>query len=316
MTYSSSPAYADHIPVLLDAVLDGLRVADRPGGLFVDATLGLAGHSAALLAANPTARIIGFDRDVQAIAVACERLAAFGDRAQIVHASYDQLASALTTLNIDQVDGILFDLGVSSLQLDNADRGFAFRIDGALDMRFDQTAALPTAADLVNSWAESAIADLLYQYGDEPQSRRIARAIVAARPITTTSQLAAVIARAAPAPRGHKIHPATRSFQALRIVVNDELGALERTLPVAISALRPGGRLAVISFHSLEDRLVKQFFRLEATDCICPPQQPICTCDHHATIDLISHKPIEASDAEIAANPRSRSAKLRIVEKR
>jgi len=305
-----------HIPVLLEPILDGLHIVGQSGGLFVDATLGLGGHSAAVLAANPTARVLGFDRDLQAIAVTSERLAIYGDRVQIVHASYDQLAPTLAELGIAQVDGLLFDLGLSSLQLDNAERGFAFRADGALDMRFDQAAALPTAADLVNSWAESALADVLYQYGDEPLSRRIARAIVAARPINTTTELAAVIARAAPAPRGHKIHPATRSFQALRIVVNDELGALERTLPAAIAALRPGGRLAVISFHSLEDRLVKQFFRQEATDCLCPPQQPICTCGHHATIDLITHKPIMASEAEIAANPRSRSAKLRIVEKR
>ena len=307
-----------HIPVLLDAVLAGLRITDIAAGRFIDATLGLGGHSAAILTANPAASVLGFDRDPQALRIAADRLAIFGDRATLIHASYDQLAAAASAAGFDAVDGILFDLGLSSLQLDSSERGFAFRTEAPLDMRFDPTADIPTAADLVNTLEETELADVLFTYGDEPASRRIARAIVnqrAVTPIVSTTTLAELIRQAAPAPRGHKIHPATRSFQALRIVVNDELGALERTLPAAIRQLKPGGRLAVISFHSLEDRIVKQLFKHEATDCLCPPHQPICTCSHLASIALVTRKPIEAAGAEVAENPRSRSAKLRVIEK-
>ena len=307
-----------HIPVLLDAVLAGLRITDIAAGRFIDATLGLGGHSAGILTANPAARVLGFDRDPQALRIAADRLAIFGDRATLIHASYDQLAAAASAAGFDAVDGILFDLGLSSLQLDSSERGFAFRTEAPLDMRFDPTADIPTAADLVNTLEETELADVLFTYGDEPASRRIARAIVnqrAVTPIVSTTTLAELIRQAAPAPRGHKIHPATRSFQALRIVVNDELGALERTLPAAIRQLKPGGRLAVISFHSLEDRIVKQLFKHEATDCLCPPHQPICTCSHLASIALVTRKPIEAAGAEVAENPRSRSAKLRVIEK-
>ncbi|MHB8748577.1 MAG: 16S rRNA (cytosine(1402)-N(4))-methyltransferase RsmH, partial [Aggregatilineales bacterium] len=256
------------------------------------------------------------DRDPQALSVARERLSRFGDRAVVVHASYDQLGILAPAEGFGVVDGILFDLGLSSLQLDDGTRGFAFRTDAPLDMRFDPTSDGPTAADLVNTLSESELADMLYEYGDEPASRRIARVIVAARPLQTTTTLAEVIARAVPSPRGHKIHPATRSFQALRIAVNDELGVLKRTLPVALDLLKPGGRLVVISFHSLEDRIVKQFMKREATDCLCPPHQPICTCGHRASIELITRKPIEANETEVADNPRSRSARLRIAQKR
>ena len=307
-----------HIPVLLDAVLAGLRITDIAAGRFIDATLGLGGHSAAILTANPAARVLGFDRDPQALRIAADRLSIFGDRATLIHASYDQLAAAASAAGFDAVDGILFDLGLSSLQLDSSERGFAFRTEAPLDMRFDPTADIPTAADLVNTLEETELADVLFTYGDEPASRRIARAIVyqrAVTPIVSTTTLAELITQAAPSPRGHKIHPATRSFQALRIVVNDELGALERTLPVAIEHLRAGGRLAVISFHSLEDRIVKQIFRREATDCLCPPHQLICTCRHVASIRLVTRKPIEAAGTEVAENPRSRSAKLRVIEK-
>ena len=307
-----------HIPVLLDAVLAGLRITDIAAGRFIDATLGLGGHSAAILTANPAASVLGFDRDPQALRIAADRLAIFGDRATLIHASYDQLAAAASAAGFDAVDGVLFDLGLSSLQLDSSERGFAFRTEAPLDMRFDPTADIPTAADLVNTLEETELADVLFTYGDEPASRRIARAIVnqrAVTPIVSTTTLAELIRQAAPAPRGHKIHPATRSFQALRIVVNDELGALERTLPAAIRQLKPGGRLAVISFHSLEDRIVKQLFKHEATDCLCPPHQPICTCSHLASIALVTRKPIEAAGAEVAENPRSRSAKLRVIEK-
>jgi 16S rRNA (cytosine1402-N4)-methyltransferase len=201
------------------------------------------------------------------------------------------------------------------MQLDTAERGFAFRSEGPLDMRFDAGGSLPTAADLVNTLDEHELADIFFRYGEERDSRRIARAVVHARPYATTRDLAAAIERAAPRRHDQKIHPATRVFQALRIAVNDELRAVETVLPQAINLLRPGGRFAVISFHSLEDRLVKDAFRLASTDCICPPKVPICVCGHHASVRLINRKPIEATDAESAANPRSRSAKLRVVEK-
>jgi len=311
---------AAHVPVLLAAVLDGLNVGARPDSLFIDGTLGAGGHTAAILAANPSARVLGFDRDAQALTLARERLTPYGERATLIHASHEQMGSLAPSLGFAQVDGILLDLGISSMQIDQADRGFAFRTDGPLDMRFDADSDYPTAADMVNTYEETELADILFNYGEETDSRRIARAIVAARPLSTTTQLADVIAKAVPhAPHGsHKtrIHPATRSFQALRIAVNDELGAVERTLPIALDLLATGGRLAVISFHSLEDRIVKQYFKRESTDCLCPPRQPICTCGHVARIDLITRKPLSASDDEIAANPRSRSAQLRIAEKR
>ena len=313
--HESSP----HIPVLLTQVLDGLNVAAHPDGLFVDGTLGAAGHAAALLHATHNARLLGFDRDTQALTIARETLAPYGERAVLVHASYEQMGTLAPQLGFAAVDGILLDLGISSMQVDNAERGFAFRADGPLDMRFDPGSGEQTAADLVNTLDEQALANILFEYGEEHDSRRIARAIVAARPLTTTTQLAEVIARSVKMPKGqhkHHIHPATRSFQALRIAVNDELGAVERVLPTAIQLLAPGGRLAVISFHSLEDRIVKQYFKRESTDCICPPHQPVCTCGHVASIDLVARKPISADEAEIAANPRSRSAQLRIVQKR
>jgi 16S rRNA (cytosine1402-N4)-methyltransferase len=300
--------------VLLDAVLDGLRVSDHPARRFVDGTVGAGGHAAAVLSAAPEARLLGLDRDPAALALARERLAPFGDRATLRHASYEQIAEIVPGWLGDApgVDGILLDLGISSMQVDDPARGFAFMHDGPLDMRFDPSSAGITAADIVNTWDADEIADILFRYGEERHSRRIARAVVAARPITSTRQLADVVAHAQRGPR-EKIHPATRTFQALRIAVNDELGALERVLPRAIDLLRPGGRLAVISFHSLEDRIVKQTFKEEAADCICPPRQPVCTCGHAARVDLITRKPITASADEIAQNPRARSAKLRIV---
>ncbi|MBN1966436.1 MAG: 16S rRNA (cytosine(1402)-N(4))-methyltransferase RsmH, partial [Anaerolineae bacterium] len=231
-------------------------------------------------------------------------------------ASYESLGDLLPDWLGDApgADGILLDLGMSSMQVDDPARGFAFLRDGPLDMRFDPTSGDLTAAEIVNTWDADELAEIFYRYGEERHSRAIARAIVAARPLTGTRQLADVIAAARRGPR-EKIHPATRAFQALRIAVNDELGAVERVLPVALGSLRPGGRLAVISFHSLEDRLVKQAFKTEATGCICPPRQPVCTCGHVASVRLVTRKPVQAGDAEIAANPRSRSAKLRVVER-
>jgi 16S rRNA (cytosine1402-N4)-methyltransferase len=306
-----------HTPVLLDAVLDGLNVAARPAGLFIDGTVGAGGHAAAILRTAPQARLLGFDRDPRSLDVARQTLAPFGERVTLVHANYDTLSAVAPTHGYAarDMDGILLDLGLSSMHVDDARRGFAFRVDSPLDMRFDPSAGGATAADLVNTLDADELADLIYRYGEERDSRRLARAIVSARPLHTTRQLAEVIEKAHRGPR-EKIHPATRTFQALRIAVNDELGALERVLPQAVALLRPGGRLAVISFHSLEDRIVKQYFRDEATDCLCPPRQPVCTCGHRASLTLVNRKPITADDAEIAANPRSRSARLRFAEKR
>jgi 16S rRNA (cytosine1402-N4)-methyltransferase len=304
-----------HIPVLLAETLDALRVAERPTGRFVDGTLGAGGHAAAILAAAPESRLLGLDRDPSALALARERLAPFGDRVTLRHASYERIGEIVPAwLGADAVDGILLDLGLSSMQVDDPARGFAFMQDGPLDMRFDPSSGGISAAEIVNHWDAEALAGILFRYGEERNSRRIARAILAARPIDSTRQLAGIVAGAQRGPR-QKIHPATRTFQALRIAVNDELGALERVLPRAIGILRPGGRLVVISFHSLEDRIVKQAFKLEATDCICPPRQPVCVCGHVARVRLVTRKPIEAGAAEIAANPRSRSAKLRAVER-
>jgi 16S rRNA (cytosine1402-N4)-methyltransferase len=303
-----------HVPVLLSAVLDGLNVAAHPDGLFIDGTVGAGGHAAAILKAAPRARLLGFDRDPRSLDVARAALSPYQDRVTLVHANFDQMGELAPVHGYAAVDGILLDLGISSMHVDDPARGFAFRIDGPLDMRFDPASRVPTAADLINTLDVDDLAALIYQYGEERDSRRIARAIVAARPLHTTRQLAETIERARRGPH-EKIHPATRTFQALRIAVNDELGALERVLPQALRQLKPGGRLAVISFHSLEDRIVKQFFRDESTDCLCPPRQPVCTCGHKATIALVNRKPLVAGDAEIASNPRSRSAKLRIAVK-
>lgn len=297
-----------HIPVLLDEVLDSLLPAER----IIDGTLGAGGHTRALLNSGAGA-VLAFDADSMAIDIARANLAGYEDRVTIVHDSYANMAEHAKHIGWDSVDGILLDLGLSSMQLDTPERGFAFMHDAPLDMRFDQNNGLLTAADLVNTSDEYELADVFFKYGEEPQSRKIARAIIAARPIFTTRELAAAVEKAIP--RHEKIHPATRVFQALRIAVNGELETVERALPIAIGLLKPGGRLAVISFHSLEDRIVKQVFKLASTDCICPPKVPICVCGHHASVRLVTRKPVVPSDDEIANNPRSRSAKLRVVEK-
>lgn len=302
--------YMQHIPVLLQPILDHLL----PAGRVIDGTLGAGGHSRALLE-HGAGELLGLDLDPQALAIAQAMLQPFGERAHIVHASYAAMRDEANRLGWDTVDAILLDLGVSSMQLDTAERGFSFREDAPLDMRFDPTGGGLTAADLINGTPADALADIFYEYGEERHSRKIARALVEQRPFTTTGQLATAIEGITPRQPRDKIHPATRVFQALRIAVNDELGVIERTLPVAIDLLKPGGRLAVISFHSLEDRIVKQTFRLASTDCVCPPHVPVCVCDHKATVGLVTRKPIVADEAEIAANPRSRSAKLRIAEK-
>ncbi|MFN8449223.1 MAG: 16S rRNA (cytosine(1402)-N(4))-methyltransferase RsmH [Anaerolineae bacterium] len=303
-----------HIPVLRDAVIENLLPSGRVVERVIDGTLGAGGHAAALLEGGARA-LLGLDCDERALEIARETLVVYGDRAHVVHASYADMTAEAARLGWDGVDAILLDLGVSSMQLDTPERGFAFRAEGPLDMRFDSGGSQPTAADLINTLDERELADLFFRYGEERDSRRLARAVVRERPLATTRDLAAVIERAAPRRHDDRIHPATRVFQALRIAVNDELSVIEDALPQAINLLRPGGRLAVISFHSLEDRIVKDAFRLASTDCICPPKTPICICGHHASVRLINRKPIVADDGESADNPRSRSAKLRVVEK-
>lgn len=301
-----------HRPVLYQEIINALSPAS-PDRL-VDATLGAGGHAAGLLAASaPDGQLLGMDVDPQALALARNRLDMYAARAHLVQASYTTLSAQVRSLGWENVQGIVADLGVSSMQVDTADRGFSFSKDGRLDMRFDQRQAV-TAGDLVNSLPENDLADLIWRYGEEKLARRIARHIILARPLEGTLELAAVISRAAGG-KHQRIHPATRTFQALRIAVNQELQAIEVFLPQAIDILAPGGRLAVISFHSLEDRLIKQFFRREARDCLCPPEAPVCTCGHKARIKEITRKPIEASAEEISANPRSRSAKLRVAQK-
>jgi len=302
-----------HQSVLYQEIIHALQ--PKRGAKYVDCTLGAGGHAWGLLDGScPDGCLLGLDLDPQALALARQKLAPFGERAILVQASYQTLQHQLEKLGWSAVDGILIDLGVSSMQLDTAERGFSFLADAPLDMRFDP--AGPTSAeDLVNELPEAELADILFRYGEERRARQVARAIVRARPLHTTGQLAQVVAGATTSGRGgERGPPATRTFQALRIAVNDELGAVERALPVAIDLLRSGGRLAVISFHSLEDRIVKQTFKTEATDCLCPPRQPVCTCGHVARVRLVTRKPLRPADEEIAANPRSRSALLRVVE--
>ncbi len=301
---------APHQPIMVPQILNALQPI--AGGHYVDGTAGAGGHSLALLETQPGARILAIDRDPDAVAIARKRLA--NHNAIVVHDTYLNMRElAAKHLNTATVDGILLDLGLSSMQLDQAERGFAFRFDAPLDMRFDPTSDAPTAADLVNELPSDALADILYQYGEEKNSRKIACAIAEARPINTTTQLASLIEQVSRS--RERIHPATRSFQALRIAVNDELAAVETVIPLALGMLKPGGRLAILSFHSLEDRIVKHAFRQAATDCICPPQQPICTCEHRATVRLLHRKPIVASPDEINDNTRARSAKLRVAER-
>jgi 16S rRNA (cytosine1402-N4)-methyltransferase len=301
-----------HLPVLYHEIIHALRPHDD--GLYVDGTVGAGGHAWGILeASSPNGKLLGLDLDPTALELAKEHLKQFGDRVILKRVSYTTLAKQLETLGWSKVDGILLDLGVSSMQLDSNLRGFSFKIDSSLDMRFDPDAHV-TAADLVNGLPQRDLADIIYKYGEEKQSRQIARAIVNQRPILTTSKLAEVISKVVK-PSRRKIHPATRTFQALRIATNDELTAIQSVLPQAVHALAPGGNLAVISFHSLEDRIVKRFYRQESKDCLCPPKQPVCTCDHRATIREISRRPIRPETDEIHANPRSRSSLLRVAEK-
>jgi 16S rRNA (cytosine1402-N4)-methyltransferase len=307
----TGPVGAAHVAVMVGQVVRGLR--PRPGARLVDATVGLGGHAAAMLAAAPDTSLLGIDRDPHALDVARQRLAGFGDRVRLRAGSFAALAAPLAVEGWDGVDALLLDLGVSSLQLDTAERGFSFRQAGPLDMRMDPEGEL-TAATIVNTWDEDALADAVAELGEEPRARAVARAIVRARPLESTAALAAVVAGAAGRGRG-RLHPATRTFQALRIVVNDELGALDDFLADGWSLLRPGGRLAVLAYHSLEDRRVKEALRRWAASCVCPPGLPQCTCGWSAKVRLVTTRPLRPEDDEVARNPRARSARLRIAER-
>lgn len=302
----------NHLPVLYNEIIHAMQ--PHQGGLYVDGTVGAGGHAWGILqASSPDGRLLGMDVDPQALAIAQKKLAAFGERVRLIRASYSTLLTQLASIKWKKVDGILLDLGLSSMQLDTQGRGFSIRSEAPLDMRFDPDQPT-TAAQLVNTLDEKALADLLFKYGEERRSRQVAHAIVNARPITTTTQLASVVAKVTSGGKSG-IHPATRTFQALRIAVNSELEALEVVLPQTIEAMKPGGRLAIISFHSLEDRIVKRFIRRESRDCICPPNQPICTCGHKATLREVTSKPLRPQEDEVRENLRSRSARLRVAER-
>ena len=305
-----------HKPVLLNECLEGLNI--RPDGIYVDGTLGRAGHSREIARRLTTGRLIAIDWDQAALEAAPERLESHLDKVTLIHGNFGDVAAILRGLNIPAVDGMLFDLGVSSPQLDDGSRGFSYQHDAPLDMRMDQSAPL-TAFDVVNGWSQEELRRILWQYGEERYSGPIAAAIVRAReqaPIQTTGQLADLIRGAMPAKaRREKQHPAKRSFQAIRIAVNDELGEVERMLDTALNLLRPGGRIAVISFHSLEDRLVKSAFAQWASGCTCPPDFPVCVCGKKPRARLVGRRPIVAGGEELQDNPRARSAKLRVAEK-
>ena len=314
---SSSDAEATHISVLLDEILE--IVDPQPDEVLVDATLGLGAHSKALLERQPRLRLIGLDQDAAAVENASKTLESFADRLTVVQTNFVNIRTAVTDLGLDRVDAIIADLGVSSLQFDSATRGFSFRFDAPLDMRMDADSDHPTAADLLESLSEEEIANVIYRYGEERHSRRIARRIVqrreAGNPARTTKDLAELVEKAVPRKPNDKIHPATRTFQALRIAVNEELDVLGKFIEDAVDLLAPGGRLAIISFHSLEDRIVKQAFIRLSGRCQCPPRMPVCQCGAVKKIEILTKKPVIPTEREARENPRSRSAKLRAVRK-
>jgi len=308
-----------HTPVLLHEVLSGLNLS--PNKNCIDGTVGLGGHAREILKHTaPNGKLIGFDRDQSSLLLAMQNLKEFTNRFIPIHDSYAHVEQHADSIQkVQPIHAILLDLGLSSVQLDLAYRGFSFRFSGPLDMRFDQSRGT-TAADILNGTSEEQLVRIFKEYGEEPHAKKIARAIVERRieqPFHETADLVDVIERSVPIRALHmRIHPATRVFQALRIAVNHELEHLSQFLPHALQHLAPGGRFAVISFHSLEDRIVKRFFKNESTECLCPPEIPECRCNHHASIRRITKKPITATEEEIAQNPRARSAKLRIIEKR
>ena len=305
-----------HVSVLLDECIEGLNI--KPDGIYVDGTLGGAGHSSQIAKRLITGRLIGIDRDPVALKAAGERLAPYADRVTLVHSNFCEIASVLEELGISGVDGILLDLGVSSPQLDDGSRGFSYMADAPLDMRMNSEDSL-SAYDVVNTWSQEELKRILYDYGEERYAPQIARAICNKRevsPIQTTLELVDVIRSAMPAAAlREKQHPAKRSFQAIRIAVNDELGSVEKVMRDAIPALNPGGRLAIITFHSLEDRIVKNGMAAASKGCTCPPNFPVCVCGKKPQVKLVSRKPIVSSQEELDRNPRARSAKLRVCEK-
>ncbi|MBI2866729.1 MAG: 16S rRNA (cytosine(1402)-N(4))-methyltransferase RsmH [Chloroflexi bacterium] len=307
-----SPLPMQHIPVLVAETLEALRV--RPGGTYIDGTLGLGGHAGAILRASaPDGRVLGLEVDKGSAALARERLREFEGRYQIAMASYSTIQQTAERLGFSPADGVLLDLGLSSWQLEQSGRGFSFQAEEPLDMRFSTDTTL-TAARIVNVYPVQELERILREYGEEPQARRIARHIIARRPLKTAAELARVVEDAVGGRHG-RIHPATRAFQALRIAVNQELEAVTRGLADSVRVLAPGGRLAVISYHSLEDRAVKQFFQRESRDCICPPGLPVCQCGHTATLRPITRGVVRPTAQEVQANPRSRSARLRAAER-
>ena len=310
---------AIHVPVMPEKVVELLETTR--GGLIVDATTGLGGHSEAILESSDTARIIGFDRDLEALEIASQRLARFGGRFQFIHSDFRQIADVLEARGIQQVDGIVADLGVSSLQFDTPERGFSFRFpDEPLDMRMDRSERV-TAAELVATLSEKNLADLIFEFGEERAARKIARQIVSERartPFRTIGQLADLVVRVVHRGGHWRVHPATRTFQALRIAVNrelDDLNGRDGFISRSIDLLSPGGRMVIITFHSLEDRIVKRAFQFLSGKCICPPHQPTCACGTTRKVEVLTKKAIEPNAAEIDANPRARSAKLRACRK-
>ena len=304
----------EHVPVLYQETLEALAI--RPGGHYIDCTAGSGGHAAGILERSaPDGTVLALDTDSEAVSRTAARLASFGDRARVARANFRDLGTIAVREGCGAMDGILFDLGVSSVQLGTGRRGFSFQEDGPLDMRMDPDHGR-SAADLIRDLSERGLADIFRRYGEEPAAAKVAAAIARARsqaPITTTGQLAELIARVKG--RRDRIHPATMVFQALRIAVNGELESIETVLPLAVSLLRPGGRLAVIAFHSLEDRIVKRFLHEEARACRCPASQPICTCDRQPALRLVGRHAIQAGPDELHANPRARSARLRAAER-
>jgi 16S rRNA (cytosine1402-N4)-methyltransferase len=306
-----------HKSVLLRETVE--KFAPQADEIYVDCTLGLGGHAAAILQTAANAQVIGIDQDTEAIEHARTRLAAFGERVKIFHANFADLKAVLKEAGVQKVNGVLADLGVSSLQFDSSQRGFSFRFDAPLDMRMDAESDYETAAELLARLSEEEIADLIYKYGEERMSRRIARRIVWKReigePVKTTRELAETVEKAVGRGPKDKIHPATRTFQALRIAVNREIEILEEFIRDAVDCLKKDGRLAVITFHSLEDRVVKQTFQKLAGKCECPPRLPQCVCGARREVEILTRKPVVPGDQEVAENPRARSAKLRVCKK-
>ncbi len=304
---------AHHTPVMVREVIAGLRV--KSTGSYIDGTLGAGGHSLAILGSvNPPPRVLGIDLDAEALTLAEQRLSAYSGHAVFAQGNFAGIDAIAGQRGFDRADGILLDLGLSSMQVDTAERGFSFRREASLDMRYDRAQAM-SAREVVNEFREDSLADVISRLGEERRARRIASAIVRARPIDTTTHLAEVVSRAVGRGPRSRIHPATRTFQAIRMTVNDELGNLERGLEGSVKVLGSGGRLVVISYHSLEDRQTKNFMRRESTDCLCPPEVLECACGHKASLRLVNRRVIKPRADEVAENPRGRGAKMRVAER-